>query len=276
MAFAQVGDLRMFYEIRGSGEPLLMIYGLGGDSTFWPPQLLEPLARDFRVITFDNRGAGRTDKPDAPYSIELFADDTAGLLRALEVPRAHVFGISMGGMIAQELVLRHQAIAQTLTLGCTAAGGEHSLPPPPEAIAALTAPRAGKTDAELIREGWPFLYTRNYIDRHREKLEAGIPALIEFTIPVFAYKRQLEATFRFNTYARLDQIRTPTLVITGADDNLLPAGNSQIIAQRIPGARHHLIANSGHLFFDEATDEFLSVFVPFVKTYPIVTGHIRS
>jgi len=270
MAFAQVGDLRMFYEIHGSGEPLLMIYGLGGNAAYWSPQLLERLARDFRVITFDNRGAGRTGKPDAPYSIELFADDAVGLLRALDVPRAHVFGISMGGMIAQELVLRHQAIAQTLTLGCTTAGGEHSLPPPPAAIAALTAPRDGKTDEEIIREGWPFLYTRDYIDRHREALEAGIPALIEFMMPAFAYRRQLEATFTFNTYARLDQIHTPTLVITGADDNLLPAANSQVIAERIPGARHRLIANSGHLFFNEATDEFLSVFVPFARTYPIV------
>jgi pimeloyl-ACP methyl ester carboxylesterase len=272
MAFAQVGDLRMFYESRGSGEPLLMIFGLGGDTTFWSPRLLEQLARDFRVIAFDNRGAGRTDKPDAPYSIELFADDTAGLLHALDVPRAHVFGISMGGMIAQELVLRHPAIAQSLTLGCTTAGGEHSLPPPPEAIAALTAPRDGKTDAQIIREGWPFLYTRNYVERHREELEAGIPALIEFMMPAFAYQRQLAAILTFNTYERLEQIRTPTLVVTGADDNLLPAANSQVIAQRIPGARAHLIANSGHLFFNETTDEFLSVFVPFAKTYPIVTG----
>src|ERR1700691_2505818 len=180
MAFAQVGDLRMFYESRGSGESLLMIYGLGGNATYWSPQLLEQLARDFRVITFDNRGAGRTDKPDAPYSIELFADDTAGLLRALDVPRAHVLGISMGDMIAQELVLRHPAIAQTLPLGCTTAGGKNSLPLPSDAIASLTAPRDGKTNEEIVREGWPFFYTRNYIDSHREELEAGIPDLIEF------------------------------------------------------------------------------------------------
>jgi pimeloyl-ACP methyl ester carboxylesterase len=270
MAFAQVGDLKMFYESRGSGEPLLMIYGLGGNATFWSPQLLERLARDFRVIVFDNRGAGRTDKPDAPYSIELFADDTAGLLRALGVPRAHVLGISMGGMIAQELVLRHPAIAQTLTLGCTTAGGKNSLPPPPDAMASLTAPPDGRTDEEIMREGWPFLFTRNYIDSHRAELEAGIPDLIKFAMPAFAYRRQLEAIFTFNTYERLGEIRTPTLVVTGAEDKLLPAANSQIIAQRIPGARCHLIANSGHLFFNETTDEFLSLFVSFAKGYPIL------
>lgn len=269
MAFVQVGDLKMFYDSRGSGDPLLMIYGLGGNATNWSPRLLERLSRDFRVITFDNRGAGRTDKPDVPYSIEMLADDTAGLLHALEVRRAHVLGISMGGMIAQELVLRHPAIAQTLTLGCTSAGGKNSLPPPPDAIAALTAPRDGRTNEQIIRDGWPFLYTRDYIDRHRAELEAEIPGLIEYAMPAFAYRRQLEATFTFNTYDRLGQIDTPTLVITGADDTLLPAGNSPIIADRIPGARCHLIANSGHLFFNQTTDEFLSFFMPFARTYPI-------
>src|SRR5208283_5023782 len=96
----QVGEVSLNYDVAGKGEPILMIMGLGASSAAWDPGLVAELARTFRVITFDNRGTGQSDKPDAPYSIEMFADDAAGLLGKLEVPRAHIFGVSMGGMIA--------------------------------------------------------------------------------------------------------------------------------------------------------------------------------
>jgi len=104
----QVGEVNLNYDIAGKGEPLLMIMGLGASSAAWDPELIAELARTFRVITFDNRGTGQSDKPDAPYSIEMFADDAAGLLTKLDVPRAHIFGVSMGGMITQEFGLRPQ------------------------------------------------------------------------------------------------------------------------------------------------------------------------
>ena len=107
MPKTQVGEVNLNYDVAGKGEPLLMIMGLGASSAVWDPELVAELARTFRVITFDNRGTGQSDKPDAPYSIEMFADDAAGLLGKLEVPRAHIFGVSMGGMIAQEFALRH-------------------------------------------------------------------------------------------------------------------------------------------------------------------------
>ncbi|HYK64140.1 MAG TPA: alpha/beta hydrolase, partial [Patescibacteria group bacterium] len=133
----QVGEVNLNYDIAGKGEPLLMIMGLGASSAAWDPELIAELARTFRVITFDNRGTGQSDKPDAPYSIEMFADDAAGLLTKLDVPRAHIFGVSMGGMITQEFGLRHAGRAATLTLGCTTAGGRHSVPPPPESLKVL-------------------------------------------------------------------------------------------------------------------------------------------
>ncbi|HSU91473.1 MAG TPA: alpha/beta hydrolase, partial [Sporolactobacillaceae bacterium] len=175
----QVGDVNLNYDLHGKGEPLLMIMGLGASSAAWDPELVEDLARTFRVITFDNRGTGQSDKPDAPYSIEMFADDAAGLLKKLEVPRAHIFGVSMGGMIAQEFALRHPNQTATLTLGCTTAGGTHSVPPPPESLKILTAPREGVSPEEVIRRGWPLGYTAKYIAENRGKLETSIPRLLK-------------------------------------------------------------------------------------------------
>src|SRR3984957_7065819 len=116
----QVCDVNLNYDIAGKGEPLLMIMGLGASSAAWDPELITDLARSLRVITFDNRGTGQSDKPDAPYSIEMFADDAAGVLDKLDIARAHIFGVSMGGMIAQEFALRHRKRRAWLAMGCSA------------------------------------------------------------------------------------------------------------------------------------------------------------
>ncbi len=269
MPLVRSGDVNLNYDEYGAGEPLLMIMGLGASSAAWDPELTAALAKSFRVITFDNRGTGRSDKPDKPYSIEMFADDAAGVLDALKIQRAHIFGVSMGGMIAQEFGIRHAARTSTLTLGCTTAGGEHSVPPPPESLKVLTAPREGVAPDEIIRRGWPLGYTAEYIRTHRAELEARIPHLLENPTPPFAFQRQLEATYTLKTWDRLPHIKAPTLVITGGKDVLIPARNSELLAERIPRAKLHIIANAGHAFATEGRDEFLRVFVPFVKAHPM-------
>ncbi|HXN86212.1 MAG TPA: alpha/beta fold hydrolase [Candidatus Binataceae bacterium] len=269
MPQARIRDLNLHYDERGKGDPVLMIMGLGASSAAWDPELVADLAKSFRVVTFDNRGTGESDKPDIPYSIEMFADDAAGVLEHLQIPTAHIFGVSMGGMIAQEFALRHPKQTHTVTLGCTTAGGTNSVPPPPESIKILTAPREGVSPEEVIRRGWPLGYTPEYIRAHRADLEASIPRLLKHPTPPFAFQRQLEGTYTLKTWDRLPQIKAPTLVITGAKDVLIPAKNSELIASRIPGAKLHLIANAGHAFMSEGRDEFLRVFVPFAKAHPI-------
>ncbi|MGH7840905.1 MAG: alpha/beta fold hydrolase [Candidatus Binataceae bacterium] len=269
MPHATVNGLSLYYEIQGAGDPLLLAMGLGASSASWDPELIAELGRSFRVITYDNRGTGRSDKPDMPYSLELFAGDAVALIDALGCDRAHLFGPSMGGMIAQEFALRHGPRLQTLTLGCTTFGGKHATPPPAESIQLLTAPRHGASEEEIIRRGWPLAYSSAFIRDHRDYLEATIPRLLTNPTPVFAYKRHLDASYGLKTYNRLPEIRTPTLVITGSEDVLIPAHNSEILAERIPGARLHIIPNVGHAFFNEAPAEFLKVFVPFLQAHPI-------
>lgn len=269
MPQAKVNDVSLHYQTYGAGDPLLLIMGLGASSAAWEPSLVEELARDFRVITFDNRGTGQSDKPDIAYSIAMFAADAAGLLDHLAIGRAHLFGVSMGGMIAQKLALGHAGRTHTLTLGCTTAGGKHAVPPPPESLAILTAPREGVSPEEVIRRGWPLGYPAEYIAGHRAELEAAIPRLLEHPTPPYAFKRQYQATMTLHIYDRLDRIKAPTLVIAGLQDCLIPPRNSEIIAARIPGAKLHLIANAGHVFWAPGRVEFLSVFVPFLKQHPI-------
>jgi 3-oxoadipate enol-lactonase len=204
-----------------------------------------------------------------PYTLEMFANDAIGLLDALQLDRVHVFGVSMGGMIAQELALNYGQRLQTLTLGCTTCGGKHAVPPPAESVKLLSAPRDGLSNEELIRRSWPLGYTPAYIQNHRDALEATIPRLLAHPTPASAYKRHLDATYTLKTYDRLPAIKTPTMVITGAQDVLIPARSSEILAERIRGAKLHVIPNAGHAFFTEARDEFLKAFVPFLESFPI-------
>jgi pimeloyl-ACP methyl ester carboxylesterase len=272
MPEVRVDDVRLHYEVAGHGEPLLMVMGLGGSSAGWAPEVVTALADSFHTIIYDNRGTGQSDKPDVPYSLEMFAADAVAILDDLNIGRTHLFGVSMGGMIAQEIALRYGSRLQTLTLGCTTCGGKNAVPPPPESIKLLTAPREGLSDEELIRRGWPLAYTAEYIKSHRAALEASIPRLLVNPTPTFIFKRHLDATYGLKTYDRLPQITTPTLVITGAKDVLIPARNSEILAARIPGAKLHIIPNAAHAFFNEAREEFLKEFVPFAKSHPLANN----
>jgi pimeloyl-ACP methyl ester carboxylesterase len=270
MAEVSVDGVKLHYELHGNGgDPLLMVMGLGGSSAGWHPELVKELSRSFRTVIYDNRGTGRSDKPDKPYSLEIFAADAMAIADAAGFDRLHVFGVSMGGMIAQEIALRYGSRLQTLTLGCTTFGGKNAVPPPPESVKLLTAPRNGLSDADIIRRGWSLGYTPEFIQNHRDELEATIPRLLEHATPAFVFQRHLEATYGLKTYDRLPEIRTPTLVVTGAKDVLIPARNSEILAERIPGAKLHIIPNAAHAFFNQARGEFLEVFVPFVNSHPI-------
>src|SRR4029077_4840472 len=154
------------------------------------------------------------------------------------------------------------------TLGCTTAGGTHSVPPPPESLKVLTAPRECVSPEEVIRRGWPLGYTAKYIARTPALLAPSIPRLLKHPTPPFAFQRQLEGTYTLKTFDRLPQIKAPTLVITGAEDVLIPGKNSEIIAAQIPGAKLHLIQDAGHAFWVRR-DEFTKVFMPFVKSHPL-------
>ena len=128
MSQVLVNGVKLYYEIHGTGEPLLLIEGLGYASWSWFRQI-EVLSDSYGVVCFDNRGVGKSDKPDIPYSIELMADDVARLLESLSIEKAHILGVSMGGYIAQKLAINYPQKVKSLVLGCTSFGGSQSIPP---------------------------------------------------------------------------------------------------------------------------------------------------
>jgi pimeloyl-ACP methyl ester carboxylesterase len=261
----RVGDIEIYYEIHGEGpQTLALIRGLGSNLTSWYEQTLE-FARHFRVIVFDNRGAGRTDKPDAPYSIQQMAEDTAGLLDALKVERIALLGISMGGMIAQEFALAHQDRLSSLILGCTNFGGPGTVSASPQVIEALIANENANADQRKLQLRSSF--SDDAIANRSDMIERHEKVRAQYLMPPFAYQRQLQAVMGFNAAPRLGTIRVPTMVMTGRDDILVPPENAKLIASRIPGATLRELPGA-HLFFTEHPAEFNREVIAFVKEHP--------
>lgn len=268
MPSAEVNGIRIHYDVQGQGEPLLLIMGLGGSAAAWDLKFIDMMADNHQVITYDNRGTGRSDKPDEPYTISGFASDAIGLLKSLDLKKVHVFGISMGGMIAQELGIHHGSYLASLTLGCTTPGGKHAVPAPPESMKALKG-KPGQTPEEAIRDGWKLSYSQTYIEKHREELEDTLHRILQHSTPFFAYKRHLDATMTLRVYKQLSEITAPTFVATGRDDVLIPAANSEILARKIPGAQLSIFPDAGHGFVSSARQRFTQELKQFLTKHPI-------
>lgn len=254
MPFADVHGFRIAYDVHGDGFPLLLINGLGSDRGEWMAQI-PAFARRFRVIAFDNRGSGESGAPPGPYTTSAMADDAAVLLSLLEVTRAHVLGVSLGGMIAQEVALRHPGRVDRLVLACTTPGGEISVRPSPEALAAFARAPGGDRESEL-RRTVPFLYSSRFQREHPEEIEAFIARRLAAPSSEEGYAAQLSAAVGHSAGDRLKEIRSPTLVITGSADLLVPPVNSERIAARIPGAKLVRIPGAPHRLFAEDAEAF--------------------
>ena len=243
MPFVENQGAKIYWDEEGEGAPLLMIMGLGAASALWW-RTRPVLASRYRTLAFDNRGVGRSDVPPGPYSMVVMASDAAAVLDAAGIERAHIFGLSMGGMIAQEFVLRYPGRVLSLILGCTASGGPNAVRANAEVTGVLTA-RATMTPEQAEAAFVPILYDRATprarIDEDLEKRRAW------FATPQ-GYTAQLQAVFAWQAFDRLPGITAPTLVIHGTNDQLVPPGNGELIASRIPGARLVLIPAANHLF----------------------------
>ena len=265
MPEVKVNDIQLYYEMHGQGEPLVLIMGLGASTRGWDMQI-PTFSREFQVVAFDNRGSGRSDKPDSSYSIRLFADDTAGLMDALGIASAHVYGQSMGGLIAQEVALSYPQRVRTLVLGSTSCGGQQAVPALPENLSLMASLNTLSLE-EAAEKGLPLMYSSEFIARKRQELIARALAEGEFRPPPDAFARQVQAAVSHKTYDRLPQIRCPTLVISGSDDKIVPAENSRILAERIPGAELVLLPRAGHGYLVECTEESNAIVLDFLRRH---------
>jgi pimeloyl-ACP methyl ester carboxylesterase len=249
MPSIKAGNINLNYDTYGEGEPLLLIMGFGMSGAGWLPSL--PFFSGFKSIYFDNRGTGLSDKPDGIYTVEGMADDASNLLRALGIPKAKVFGVSMGGMIAQELTLRHPDQVSKVVLGCTMAGGTTAKLAAPEIVEKLmTAQKMMPTDPEKAFDLLlPVLMPPEFIADHPEikQLMVAGAKMMPPTPPETA-DRALAGIQQFNAYDRLGQIKCPVLIVHGDKDVLVPPGNADIIKSKIPQAEMYTIPGAGHAF----------------------------
>lgn len=230
MPTTYVNDIHLYYEIHGEGEPLVLILGLGTDISEWE-DVIRGLAEHYRVIAFDNRGAGRTEKPDHPYTIELMAEDTEAILKALDIERARVVGISMGGRIALVLALAHPGRVERLVLVSTSARGAKR----PWWFGALS----------LVSSG-PFFKSK-------------------YPQPRYAFRRQRQASSMFNCTARLGELHAPTLILHGTRDKSVPYALAEELHAGIPDSKLLSFAG-GHLFFlFRERQRFLDTVVAFLR-----------
>lgn len=243
MAFVTNQGVKIYWDEQGPGEPLLLIMGLGYPSDAWY-RTRPVLAKHYRTIAFDNRGVGRSEMPPGPYPIPVMASDAAAVLDAAGCPTAHIFGISMGGMIAQEFALQYPQRVRSLILGCTASGGPHAVRSDPETTAMLMS-RGNMTREEAAEAAVPFIYDRG---TPRSLIDEDIANRRPWFPSGEAYNAQLQGIIAWRCYDRLPQIKAPTLVIHGESDRLVPPGNGKLIAENIPGAKLVMLPNAGHIF----------------------------
>lgn len=261
--FIKTNGQNLYYEIQGNGEPFILIQGLSGNTSSWYAQVPN-FKKYFKTITFDNRDIGRSSKAEYPYSISDMADDTAGLMDKLGIKKAHILGISMGGMIAQELCLRHPDKVDRLLLSCTMA--------------------QMKSFSVSFVHPWNFIvhndpdgkalisYVITMVMTHKFQQNAeAIAALIKRKLSnpypqnPNAFSRQANALSSHNALSRLNNITNSTLIIVGDQDILTPSWSAKEVAAAIPGAKLEIIPGGGHCLFWEIPDRFNRTVIDFLK-----------
>jgi 3-oxoadipate enol-lactonase len=244
MPFVENQGAKIYWDEQGHGAPVLLIMGLGYTSVMW--HRTRPALARYRTVAFDNRGVGRSDVPPGPYSIATMASDAAAVLDAAGITRAHVFGVSMGGMIAQEFALQYPARTRSLILGCTSSGGPSSIRADSNVIDVLLM--RGMTPEQAREAILPYIYDAN---TPREKIEQDVSLRQPWLPSPDGYMAQLQGILAWEGYSRIAQITAPTLVIHGKSDALVPPGNGELIAERIPGAKLVQLEHASHMFLTD-------------------------
>ena len=251
--------MRIAWERHGSGDPLLLIHGLGYARWGWEP-VVEPLARSFDVILFDNRGIGESDAPPGPYTAAELAADAAQVLDEAGVERAHVLGTSLGGMVAQELALARPGRVDRLVLACTTPGGDGAFPLPQRTLDLLAEAPSLAPEVALRR----FVENALADDAPAELVDRIYAYRLEHPPDPAGWAAQAAAGASFDAWDRVAGIGAPTLVLHGTADGVVDPRNAALLAERIPDAHVRLFEGRGHLFFWEDPDGFVAAVEEFL------------
>lgn len=258
MPIASLADTNLYYEVEGEGPRVLFISGTGDDLRSRPTPRTGVLAESFEVLCFDQRGLGQSDVPPGPYSMGQYGDDAAALLQAVGWDAAMVVGVSFGGMVAQELALRHPDQVRRLALACTSAGGVGGASYPLQELLELDPNQQAARRMPLLDTRWDEAWQAANPDMVRMITQGMGQRGWDNPETARGLRLQLEARSRHDTASRLGAIACPTLVCGGRTDGIAPPANSEFLASHIPGARLQFF-DGGHLFFMQDPTAFPAI-----------------
>jgi pimeloyl-ACP methyl ester carboxylesterase len=261
MPYTSYSGPSIYWREYGSGPPVLLIMGLSFTHEMWL-QILPALAARYRVVVFDNRGVGRSDAPPGPYLIRQMAGDAAAVLDAAHIDHAQILGVSMGGMIAQELALRCPSRVTSLILGCTSHGGILARWPHFRSSWGVKWSKCTRRERELSLI--PLLYAAS---TPRERIDQDIELQCRCNCTYCGFLNQLAGILLWSSYLRLPLITAPTLIAHGEEDRLIPIQNGRTIATRIPGARFHPIPGAGHMLTTDQPKACIDLMLGFLDEH---------
>lgn len=267
MPTLQANGIKMYYETYGEGEPLVLISGLGYDHWQWH-RMVPGLAAHYQVIVFDNRGVGQSDKPPGPYTAQLLAEDTAALLSTLGIEKDAILGHSMGGFVAQALVLSHPNLVSHLILASTNFGGPRHVPITPEAMAVFADTQSDPI--ERLRRGIVISTAPGFAEAHADLVESWVQYRVEHPLDLAGYQAQMaiglalvaeDACFEH----QLNAVSQPALILFGAHDKVVPPGNAELLAAQLPNSTVKILPDAGHFFPMEVPDEANIALIDFLS-----------
>jgi 3-oxoadipate enol-lactonase len=261
---ANIGDTVLYYETFGEGYPLVLIRGLGSNADHWYEQA-PVLSKEYRVIVFDNRGVARSSDPGGELSILMMANDVLGLLDHLKINSAHVFGLSMGGMIAQELAIQYPERVGGLILASTHCGGRHQVTAREEVRSVLMDMIHIASDESKLKAA-ACLFDKETLEKRPEVARRYSEISLKRPVSAKTLSKQWEAIQKHDAFDRLLRIKAPTLVLTGDGDLLIPPENSKNLAERIPGAELKIISGGGHQVLVEQPEACNAAVLGFLRS----------
>ncbi len=257
--------INTYYEIHGTGEPVVLIGGQGADTFLWFRQVPE-LSKSFQVIVFDTRGSGESDKPDEPYTIKMFADDTAGLMNALNIEKACIVGVSLGGLTAQQFALAYPQMVTHLVLSDTGFGGPHMVKPSIfTIIPALFAMRRSGDPGKDIQHMFELFTSKAWCQQHPDLVKQYLEWRVAHPQPAEAYNRQKAAVNTFNGEDLISQIKVPVLIVHGEKDRVVPVKNAYLLKEKLPQARLVILPGAGHAAAIQFAEQFNAEVTKFLK-----------
>jgi len=263
MGYIDSSGIKLYYEVYGEGKPLILVGGIAQQICMWKYQI-EAFKKDFKVAVFDNRGTGRSDKPESGYSVDIFADDVKALIDNLNIERPHILGVSFGGFVAQKVAYKYGDIIDKLILVNTAFGGPKYVAPSMDVINNMIYGAQGNNPLEKGINSLSFSFTKAFFNNSRQKIEEIVKCLLENPQPSYAYNGQVMAGASFDMEKESKEIKNSTLVIVADDDRVVRKKNGLMLAANIPNAKLAQISNAGHLSFIEQHEAFNRVITDFL------------